>query len=93
VDKAPFDHAVSIAERPMRSVDGDLEYGEVLTLVQDLMTKHTLVQQRTILRPNYKCFTAKVLRSYGDYLISRYDGPAGFLRTSMDVRNRYCGMR
>jgi hypothetical protein len=98
LDKALFDHAASIAERAMKSVDGALEYGEVLSLVQDLKTKHTLVQQRTILRSNYKCFTAKiVLRSYGDYFQNMMDRLSliGFLRTSKGVlwKAIFCGTR
>lgn len=74
-----FDHAASVAERAMKSVNGELSYGEVLCLTRDLIAEYSLTQQRLILRSNYKCFLAKIaLRSYKDALISKYNGPVLF---------------
>ena len=77
--KALFDHAAATAERAMKSINGDLQYSEVLSLVRDLITMYSLRQQRKLLRSNYKCFsTTIVLKSYRDPMISGYDAPSLF---------------
>lgn len=89
LQKTLFDHAASTAERAMKSVEEELEYGEVLLLLDSLMSKYSLRQQRIMLRSNYKCFGARiVLDSYESSVISRYDSLTLFRWLSENCANQ-----
>lgn len=95
LDRSLFDHAASVAERSLKSVSGDLMYGEALVLVQLLLLRYTLREQRIVLQSNYQCFKARiVLKSYEDDYISKYDSPTlyGWLTSNISGRNMIaCG--
>jgi hypothetical protein len=94
--KVLFDFVASSAECSMKSIDGTLEYSEVVELVLDLIARYSLTLQRKLLRSNYKCFIARIfLSSYGDPLISKFDAPTlfqWFLSTDQGRKVISCGV-
>jgi hypothetical protein len=89
LDKALFDHAASIAERAMKSVDGYLEHEDALKLLQDLIFHRALADQRLVLRSSFRAFSTKiVLSSFCDPSLSRYDASTLFKWLSSTSNNR-----
>jgi hypothetical protein len=73
-----FDHAASTVERSVKSVDGDLNRKEAFRFARRLIARYP-IRRMMKLRSSYKCYEATiVLKSYGDKLIDKYDGPTLF---------------
>jgi hypothetical protein len=88
LDKALFDHAASVAERALKSVDGPIDCEDALKLLQDLIFHRALADQRLVLRSSFRAFSTKIiLASFCDPALSKYDASTLFKWLSSTCNN------
>jgi hypothetical protein len=82
------DHACSMIERTLKSLDGMLQFSDTICLLRQLIKKYPL-RSAMSLKSNYKCYEANIiLRSYKNKLIDQYDGPTLFNWLSANFQKR-----
>lgn len=74
LERSVYEHCCTSIERSMKSVEGELDYAESFSLLQQLIVQYPLTGVM-LLNSNYKAFRVHiVLSSYRDKLLNGFDG-------------------